>query len=127
MRLATYVPDGALDTECVATVLTGEAGGVFPNLNRWRGQLGLPALTDEESAALVLLDLLGSQAVYMECTGAPVGPASTSGDYMLLGLVCPLPAYTVFVKMTGPAEEISEEKEHFMAFVKSLHFEESAV
>src|SRR5262245_57816713 len=29
--------------------LPGEAGGIVANLNRWRAQLGMPALADEEA------------------------------------------------------------------------------
>ena len=53
----------------------------------------------------------------MELTG--VGPATGRG---MLGVVCPLPTHTVFVKMVGPADAVQAEKEEFIVFCRSLEF-----
>lgn len=126
MRLATYLPEGTSRVECVVSILAGEAGGVLPNLNRWRGQLGLPPLGEADMDSLATMEVLTSTAVYMECSGVPPGTGE-SGDteYMLLGVVCPLSGYTLFLKMTGPTEEVAREKDRFLAFVESLYFEET--
>ncbi len=126
MRLATYLPEGTGSVECVVSILAGEAGGVLPNLNRWRRQLGLPPLGEADKDSLASMEVLNSTAVYMECIGVPPGTGE-SGDteYMLLGVVCPLSGYTLFVKMTGPTEEVAREKDRFLAFLESLHFEET--
>lgn len=124
MRLATFFTNTLKDAECTVTVLAGEAGGVIPNLNRWRAQMGLAPLTEEETVRLASFDLLGSQATYMECMAA-LSPADghPANEQMLLGVICPLGTETLFIKMTGPAESIIKEKDNFMSFVKSFHFE----
>lgn len=123
MRLATFFPANEKNVECSVIVLSGEAGGIEPNLNRWRGQMELSPLSSDELARLATFDLLDSQATYMECTGTlPTGEA-----WALLGLICPLANETIFVKMTGPAASVIPEKEHFMAFVRSFHFEEDPI
>lgn len=47
-RYATFVVPGAgsLAGDLSVTVLDGEAGGLLSNVNRWRGQIGLPDLTE---------------------------------------------------------------------------------
>ena len=128
MRLATFVPDDAPNSECVLSILTGEAGGVTANLNRWRGQLGLPPMGAGDMESLISMEVLGATAVYMECTGTPPGLEDGSNpENTLLGMVCSLPGYTLFVKMTGPSEEITREKEAYMSFVNSLYVEEPGV
>ncbi|HOH29529.1 MAG TPA: hypothetical protein PLC40_07635 [Candidatus Hydrogenedentes bacterium] len=125
MRLATYIVNDIPDAECVVSVLTGEAGGIMPNLNRWRGQFGLPPVGEQDQAQLLSFKLLGSNAVFMECSGGIVSEEkATDSEYMLLGVICPLIEYTLFIKMTGPAQQIKGEKENFMAFVNSMSFEE---
>lgn len=44
MRRATFVVPGAAGAAEVSVIsLPGDAGGELPNVNRWRGQVGLPA------------------------------------------------------------------------------------
>jgi len=125
MRLATYIVNDGPDAECVLSVLSGDAGGVMPNLNRWRGQLGLPPLGEKERNELIPMKLLGAEAVYMECSGNTLSvDGEASSARTLLGVVCPLAEYTLFVKMTGPMVIIEREKAHFMAFINSMSFEE---
>lgn len=124
MRLATFFTNTLKDAECTVSVLAGEAGGVIPNLNRWRAQMGLAPLTEEETVRLASFDLLGSQATYMECMAAlSRADGQPANEQMLLGVICPLGTETLFIKMTGPAESIIKEKDNFMSFVESFHFE----
>lgn len=53
MRVATYIaPDEAGPVEVALTRFGGNVGGELANVNRWRAQLGLPAIepADLESA-----------------------------------------------------------------------------
>lgn len=123
MRIVTFRPSDTRGTECAVSVLVGEAGGVVPNLNRWRSQLGLPPLMEADIASLETLEILGVRATFMECTGPQQN--LDAPPPALLGLICPLPTYTVFVKMMGPAPEVHGERDRFMAFVQSLYFDEA--
>ena len=46
MRYATLTPPGAGKVEMSVVVLPGAAGGELANVNRWRGQIGLPPLDE---------------------------------------------------------------------------------
>ncbi len=49
MRLATYmVPDPAGDVEVAMSRFGGRVGGELANINRWRGQMGLPPIGEGE-------------------------------------------------------------------------------
>lgn len=49
MRLTTYIaPDPAGPVEVAVTRFAGRVGGDLANVNRWRGQMGLPPLGKDE-------------------------------------------------------------------------------
>lgn len=107
--------DVAKDTECSVIVLSGHGAGVRANLDRWRGQLALVPLSDEEFAGLPTLRVLGSSATLLRADGA-------SGERRLIGLVCPLDDSTLYVKMTGPRSVVLDNEFAFAAFCGSLRF-----
>ncbi len=118
MRLVTYKVG---DAECYIALLSGGAGGVDANINRWRRQMGQPALSKVELAALPKLTVLGREAPMVEITGEYIGMGETrNANAGMLGLVCPLEGQTLFVKMVGPAEVLAGQTEQFKAFCTSL-------
>jgi len=121
MRMANFRLKSNAEAECYLTLLQGAAGGVAANVNRWRGQMQQPELTEAELAALPEVEVLGKPGKVVEITGNYVG--MTGGEkpgYMLLGMVTELPGRTLFVKMTGPEAAVRPEKENFLAFCRSL-------
>src|SRR5262249_7234633 len=69
MRIVTYVPEKAKNSLVYVAVLSGEAGGVKSNIDRWRTQMGQAELSDAEFAALPRGKVLGAEAVFAEITG----------------------------------------------------------
>jgi len=121
MRIGNFKVASSPETECYLTLLKGTAGGVDANINRWRRQMDQPELKPEEIAALPKTDALGQQVPVVEIEGSFTGMAGQKfPDYMLLGTVATLADETLFVKMTGPAAVVKAEKDHFLAFCKSL-------
>jgi len=119
MRLVTYTVGEA---ECYVAVLSGPAGGVNANINRWQQQMGQPVLSELELAALPKLNVLGRESAMVEIKGEYTGMGETrDANYGMLGLVCPLEGQTLFVKMVGPAEVIAGQTDQFKAFCTSLH------
>lgn len=113
--------------ECYLTALPGEAGGIPSNVNRWRGQMGLEDLTDEEIDALPEQMFLGMAAKFVDLRGDfggmsfPGAPASEKkSDYRMLGLVQQQLPFTFFVKMTGPAELVAANEDAFFKFCQSI-------
>jgi hypothetical protein len=109
------------ESECYLILLGGEAGGLEPNINRWVGEVGLPAMTSAEIAALPTIKLFGVDAPLLEVSGDYKGMGSNDGlDRTVLGVALVRPSGSAFVKMVGPSEEIALEKQHFIQLVESL-------
>ena len=122
MRVANFRPAGDPKAECYLTLLGGEAGGLGANVNRWRAQLALPALDAAGIDALPKMQFLGQEAVLLEANGTWTGMngmESTPG-WGLTGLLLVDPNGSAFLKMTGPAKVLADEREHFLALAKSF-------
>lgn len=118
MRFATLKPPVAGKIDASVVVLPGPAGGELANVNRWRGQIGLPAL-DEASLARarkLMKTPAGALKVYdFTSDGAPrsrvvAGLTESAGS-------------TWFVKISGDAEAVGAAREDFMKLLGSLRFE----
>ncbi len=122
MRVASYLvkaTDGrAADISVVA--LEGVAGGELSNVNRWREQIGLGAVTEEQLAGLrTTVPAGGRQVVFYEMAGEkPV----LDGKYKArtLASILPAGAMTVFFKMTGEEALVALEKTRFLAWIRSV-------
>ena len=122
MRLVTTGPTGRKDVECYVTILGGAGGGLAPNMNRWREQMGRPALSEAEISALPKISMLGRESPVIEIEG---DAAATGGTALALyGAVCELGSRSIFVKMTGPAQTLQAERERFVAFCTSFSAQE---
>lgn len=67
MRFATLKVND--EVELAVTRLDGDGGGLAANVNRWRGQLGLPPLPEAEVAALETIPVDGAPATLCDFTG----------------------------------------------------------
>jgi hypothetical protein len=100
--------------------LGGMAGGELSNVNRWRGQVGLPPVKEEELAALWEKVPVGSETgKLMDMEGT--NPAEGSKSH-ILAAIATRGDLTWFFKMTGGAELVTAEKAHFVEFLKSIKF-----
>jgi len=94
-------------------IIFGPAGGLGPNVNRWRGQVGLPPVDEEQAQELArpvsflregggsLVELLGSER----------------------GILCAFtlrPEFSIFLKMDGPAADVRSQRDAFETFTKSV-------
>jgi hypothetical protein len=112
--------------ECYLTILSGGGGGLEANVGRWYGQMGMEAPTAEELAALPRAPLLSRAAVVIDLKGTFTGMGSgAKPGYQMVGRILPQArsggsAFTMFLKMTGPAEAVEENLEKFEQFIQSL-------
>jgi hypothetical protein len=111
MRVVTFNPKDAEGVECYVAVLSGSAGGLAANVNRWRGQLSLPPLSADAVNALPTVPVFGRESHMVEIE---------AGDSAMYGVMCELPATSVFVKMIGPTAALRAERDRFIEFCKSL-------
>jgi hypothetical protein len=109
------------DGDRSATVSASQAGGdLLANVNRWRAQLGLDPLTEDQfrkEAKKLKVD--GLSGDYLDLTGRDKD-GKPSGT---LGVIVRRGGETWFLKMTGPAELVGKQKAAFEAFVKSVKFD----
>ena len=119
--IAKYVMPG--DSGATATVnvssLAGDGGGLLPNVNRWRAQLGLAPVTDTDIAALPTIDASGGKATLIELFGTD---ARTGKPAQLVGLVLPLGGQTWFYKLMGDANLVAQQKDALVKFVQSAKY-----
>jgi hypothetical protein len=117
MRYATLAPPGAGKVEMSVVVLPGAAGGEAANVNRWRGQIGLPPLAEEAlaSARKAVKSRAGAVAVY------DFTSAGDSKTRMVTGLLATADGNTWFFKLVGEAEPVAKAKPSFMKYLETLH------
>jgi len=103
------------DVECSITVLGGEGGGARANIDRWRGQLGLAPMTDDEFAQLDRVKMLGADALKVWLAGT-----AAHGGRAILGVLCVAPDRSVFVKLTGPGPRLAAHAALFHELCRTL-------
>jgi len=119
MRYATLKPGtpGKIDVSVV--VLPGVAGGELANVNRWRGQIGLPPV-DEAALAAARKPLeakAGTISLY-DFKGE-----GQEASRMVAGLVAAGDGNTWFVKMVGEAGPVGAARPDFIKLLETLRFD----
>jgi hypothetical protein len=117
MLLASYSAPGKTGGKAEVTVsmFPGDVGGLLANVNRWRGQIGLAPISDQELPQKTSQVEVGSvKAVLVELT-AP------DGSKGLLGLIVPREGNTWFYKMTGDPAALADQKKSFVEFAAIAH------
>jgi hypothetical protein len=125
LRVASFVISGeGKQADVSVTPLGGMAGGDFANVNRWRGQVGLQPLTEDE---------LQKTAEKVEAAGQPAdlydiaGTSPGSGDVeRIIAVILHRDDMAWFFKLTGNADVAEKNKAAFVGFLKSVSFGEPA-
>jgi hypothetical protein len=116
-QFAAVVFEVAEGDKKAEVTLTSAGGNLTSNLNRWRGQIGLPDLgRGEAEPSAVQLKVAGTDATYVDLKN-PAGPAQKN---RILGVIVPMGQTSWFIKMTGPIDWVGQNKEAFETFVKSF-------
>lgn len=113
MRLGSFAVQGAGDASIIE--LAAEAGGVAANVNRWLQQLGLPPQSLEDIA--VMAEHADGKAGAFQWFDLKAGPQAAQA--MLVAII-PFEYSTVFVKLTGPAALLAQERENFLGLCRSI-------
>jgi hypothetical protein len=119
--IAKYViaGDGGVQAAVNVSSLAGDGGGLLPNVNRWRAQLGLAPETDPDVANLPTLDASGGKATLIELSGTD---ARTGKAAQLVGVILPLGGQTWFYKLMGDASVVAQQKDALIKFVQSAKY-----
>jgi hypothetical protein len=119
--IAKYVitGDGGAQAAVNVSSLAGDGGGLLPNVNRWRAQLGLAPVTDADLANLPTIDASGGKATLVELAGTD---ARTGKPAQLVGFILPLGGQTWFYKLMGDASLVAQQKDALVKFVQSAKY-----
>ena len=119
MRVASFgISENGKNADVSVIPLGGMAGGDLPNVNRWRGQVGLQPLADTDLQHL---------AEKVEIAGQPADLYDMAGtDQRIVGVIFHRDDATWFFKMTGDADLVEKQKPAFVSFLKSFQFGEPA-
>jgi hypothetical protein len=120
-RIATFRVGPADDALEVA--LSSAGGTLAANVDRWRGQMGLPPAGEAGLGALPRKPFLGREGVLVDLRGAYGGMGGAGeqvADGRLLGLILSLPGTQFVLKVAGPAPAVDAEGERFFAFAASV-------
>jgi hypothetical protein len=122
MRITTFrVSNGGQVAEVAVSSFPGDVGGKLANVNRWREQMGLAKIGENDLARETQgLDVAGEKAYLVDASQ----PEQGSGPRQrMLAVGLPHARATWFFKMTGPADLVGKQKSAFEAFVKSVAFD----
>jgi hypothetical protein len=115
MRKATWIvagPNGS-KAEIAVTVFPGSVGGLTANVNRWRGQIGLPPAGADEIAASAKAAKVGgldSQRFVM---------TSSDGQKSVDAVMTSKDGATWFFKMNGDSAAVEANGAAFVAFLSA--------
>ena len=123
MRMASFHP--AIDPkaiDCYIIGLSGPAGGLEANLDRWMEQIGLQVSDDN------LKQLIGSAQDLTTKGGLRakvydfniLQTQGAASDKSMIVATIPVDQTTVFVKMTGSIESVKQNKDNFLKLVESI-------
>ncbi len=118
MRYATLKPPVPGKVDVSVVVLPGSAGGELANVNRWRGQIGLPPIDDEKLAAArkPMKTRAGSVSVYDFTSEGQVKTRMIAGLLVSAG-------NSWFVKMVGDADAVDAARGGFLHVLETLRFD----
>jgi hypothetical protein len=119
MRFATLTTPYAGKLEATVVVLPGPAGGELANVNRWRGQIALPALDEAGLAS-------NRKAIKTKAGTLNVYDFTSEGQAksrMVAGYISTPDGNTWFLKLTGDAGSVGKAKPDFMSILGSVHLD----
>jgi hypothetical protein len=97
------------------TAFPGDVGGDLANLNRWRGQIQLPPVSQAEfEASAQRIERNGLRITVVDLAG------TGANAQRILGAMIPHGGATWFVKLMGPDATVAKEKAAFTAFLDTL-------
>ena len=122
MRVASFRVAGkdAKQADVSVIPLPGLAGSDLDNVNRWRGQVGLPGVSEAELAKLAQpVEIAGETAKLYEQAGANPGSGEKT---RILAAITRRDGVAWFFKMTGDDGLVAQQKPAFIEFLKSVSF-----
>ena len=127
MRAASFAVSGkdGLAADVSVVVLFGVAGTDLANVNRWRGQLGLPEI--REDALPKVMDIVSSSGREMHLVdfSSQAGIAGKRRQ-RILAAIHRRGESTWFFKMTGDDDFVESQRSAFLRFLENVRFRDAS-
>jgi hypothetical protein len=126
MRQGSFlVKKGESTADISITSFPGAAGSALANVNRWRGQLELSPLSDQELKLNNTLQVQGRSILIWDMVSKkPL--KDQKALTRTLGAILQEADRSWFFKMMGDDKLVKSEEVHFVTFLKNLQFESSS-
>jgi hypothetical protein len=112
--------DKGAKAEVNVAEMDGDGGGLLPNVNRWRGQLGLGAVGENDLPQVAQsLDVPAGTATQVDFTGTD---AKTGAPTRLIGVIVTQNGQTWFYKLMGDKDVVARQKDAFTKFIQSANY-----
>ena len=108
--------NGGAQAAVNVSMSSGNGGGLAANVNRWRGQLGLPPVAEILTTPI---DVAGDKGVLVDMGGTD---AKTGQPSRLVGVIVSQTGQTWFYKLMGDSAVVEREKDAFTKFVQSVKY-----
>lgn len=112
--------DGGATADINVSTSAGTGGGLLPNVNRWRGQLGLAPV--DEAGLQDMTEAIETPAGTVKVVAMAGTNARTGKKASLVAAVAMLPDSAWFYKLMGDEAVVAAQKEAFLDFVRSARY-----
>jgi hypothetical protein len=112
--------DGGTKAAVNVSASAGDGGGLLPNVNRWRAQLGQGSWDEAALQKNIQeIEVTGGTGTYVELTGTD---SSTEKPATTLGVKVVRAGSTWYYKLMGDPTLVAAQKENFLQFVKGVKY-----
>jgi hypothetical protein len=117
--VAKFLLKGAGDATAAVNVSrsAGDGGGLAANVNRWRGQLGLPPVDQISTSPVEIAGVNTSLLVDLNGTNARTGQPTR-----LMGIIVSQADHTWFYKLMGDTKIVANQRNAFIKFVQGVNY-----
>ena len=114
IRLGNFVVPGPGDKKAEVTITSfpGDVGGTLANVNRWRHEVGLGDVTENDIA---------SEKAVVDANEGKLYEMAGASERTVVAMI-PRDGASWFFKMRGDSEVVAGAKPVFLDFLKSVHF-----
>lgn len=124
MRVGSFTVTGQNGAKADISIIPiqGKTGGELDNVNRWRGQVGLPPVAAADLPKLTENVVIGSVKAHLfDMVGEKPGDAGPKKERAIAALL-ESSGTTWYFKITGEDSLVTAQKPAFVQFLKSLSF-----
>jgi hypothetical protein len=117
MRIATLSTGGDKPAQLIISRLSANFGGMLANINRWRGDVGLPPIDDASKVTETPIKVGSASGQLVDFNGPGKDGATPTRSLVAR---CTQGDSVWFFKILGPTETVSQQRPAFEQFLASV-------